>query len=154
MLGLNISRVPRQDLSLYDGLRGGCFYNVGAGSFSHPYWTNLDHATELPFYVFTLGKLADYLLTIHGLRLGYTELNPLALNPTIIAASLIMYPVFLYVTCLIAGKHPWRSMVLLPGLLPWIVVGWYLAVLTLGAEPAPAHVPPHLALYSAKSIPR
>ena len=72
----------------------------------------------LPFYVFTLGKLADYVLTIHGLRLGYTELNMFALNPAVIAASLIMYPVFLYVVCLAAGKHPWRSLVLFPGLAP------------------------------------
>lgn len=45
VLGFNVNRI-KLDNSLYDGLRGGRFFNVGAGSFSHPYWTNLDHATE------------------------------------------------------------------------------------------------------------
>lgn len=41
---------PKLDLSLYDrypadSLAARRFYNIGAGSFAHPYWTNIDFAT-------------------------------------------------------------------------------------------------------------
>ena len=40
------------DLAIYnelynaDSLAEKCFYNIGAGSFRHPYWTNVDHYSE------------------------------------------------------------------------------------------------------------
>jgi predicted SAM-dependent methyltransferase len=42
---------PSLDLSLYDrypaeSLAARRFYNIGAGSFAHPYWTNLDYSTD------------------------------------------------------------------------------------------------------------
>lgn len=62
-LGLQVTRVrppgtpekrrpkqPKLDPSLYDrypadSIKGRRFYNIGAGSFAHPYWTNIDYAT-------------------------------------------------------------------------------------------------------------
>ena len=62
-LGLQVTRVrppgtpekrrprqPKLDLSLYDrypadSIKERRFYNIGAGSFAHPYWTNIDYAT-------------------------------------------------------------------------------------------------------------
>lgn len=51
-VGLQITRLPKNDLALYkklypaDVLAGRRFYNVGAGTFRHPYWTNLDFVSE------------------------------------------------------------------------------------------------------------
>lgn len=52
-LGFDITRKvkPEPNLSVYDdfpkdSLLGRRFYNIGAGSFGHPYWTNIDYATE------------------------------------------------------------------------------------------------------------
>ena len=54
-LGYSITRVTRvdPDLSLYDGVPAESlsqhhFYNIGAGLFLHPYWTNIDYGT--PWY--------------------------------------------------------------------------------------------------------
>ena len=51
--GFDIIRISeaRPDLGLYDGfpvesLSKKRFYNIGAGLFKHPYWTNVDYATE------------------------------------------------------------------------------------------------------------
>jgi predicted SAM-dependent methyltransferase len=49
--GYDVRRVedPADDLEMYrrvysaDSLARKAFYNIGAGSFSHPYWTNVDH---------------------------------------------------------------------------------------------------------------
>lgn len=49
---LNAKRAPRLELELYkqlypeDSLANRRFYNVGAGGFSHPYWTNIDHQSD------------------------------------------------------------------------------------------------------------
>lgn len=49
--GYRISRIDRLDLSAYsryseEARKNRRFYNVGAGSFQHPYWTNIDYASE------------------------------------------------------------------------------------------------------------
>lgn len=41
-LGYNITKIPKPDLSLYKPYKEGTFYNIGAGSFRHPYWCNID----------------------------------------------------------------------------------------------------------------
>ena len=49
--GFDIIRKPKTDFSVYDNfveeslLKRRC-YNIGAGSFGHPYWTNIDYATK------------------------------------------------------------------------------------------------------------
>ncbi len=52
-LGFDIVRMKKQEkvFSLYDNfphesLRERRFYNIGAGSFKHPYWTNIDFASD------------------------------------------------------------------------------------------------------------
>lgn len=50
-LGFEITRIPTSDLDLYDrfpreSLLAKRFYNVGAGQFAHPYWTNIDYSSE------------------------------------------------------------------------------------------------------------
>jgi len=50
-LGLELVIKQNQDLSVYDdyppeSLKNKRFYNIGAGSFRHPYWTNVDFSTE------------------------------------------------------------------------------------------------------------
>jgi predicted SAM-dependent methyltransferase len=52
-MGYDIVRKPlaESSLYLYDGFESAClaekrFYNVGAGDFYHPYWTNIDYPTE------------------------------------------------------------------------------------------------------------
>lgn len=50
-LGYTIAKIKKPDLSVYDefppeSLLGKKFFNIGAGSFRHPYWTNIDYATE------------------------------------------------------------------------------------------------------------
>lgn len=49
--GFDIIRKAKTDFSAYDNfpeesLLERRFYNIGAGSFGHPYWTNVDYATE------------------------------------------------------------------------------------------------------------
>ena len=49
--GFDIIRKPKTDLSVYDNfpeesLLKRRFYNIGAGSFGHPYWTNVDYTSE------------------------------------------------------------------------------------------------------------
>lgn len=49
--GLSISKRPRDDLGLYsdyhpESLANRLFYNIGAGNFYHPYWTNVDYSSE------------------------------------------------------------------------------------------------------------
>lgn len=50
-LGFEVHRIPREQPGLYDGyaresLSERRFYNIGAGNFFHPYWTNVDYSTE------------------------------------------------------------------------------------------------------------
>jgi len=50
-LGYTVAKLPIADLSRYEefpveSLAGRRFYNIGAGSFSHAYWTNVDYGTE------------------------------------------------------------------------------------------------------------
>lgn len=50
-IGYTIAKIKKPDLSLYneyprESLLGKRFYNIGAGSFRHPYWTNVDYSTE------------------------------------------------------------------------------------------------------------
>jgi SAM-dependent methyltransferase len=49
--GFEIRRKPKLSNRVYDtfpkqALSEKHFYNIGAGSFQHPYWTNIDYATE------------------------------------------------------------------------------------------------------------
>ena len=49
--GYNISKLPKPSLSNYDNfsedsLLNKRFYNIGSGSFKHPYWTNIDYETD------------------------------------------------------------------------------------------------------------
>lgn len=51
--GYRVTRINRTDSILYksfpaDSLQQRRFYNIGAGTFSHPYWTNIDFAS--PWY--------------------------------------------------------------------------------------------------------
>jgi predicted SAM-dependent methyltransferase len=71
--GYTISKTQQSkdfDLDLYqklfprESLENKCFYNIGAGSFSHPYWTNVDlksdwykHAQKSKFINFDLQSL-------------------------------------------------------------------------------------------------
>jgi SAM-dependent methyltransferase len=65
--GLEIHRVPADDLPLYRSLYPASsveqrrFYNVGAGAFFHPAWTNIDHASE--WYGRVLGPILEHDLT-------------------------------------------------------------------------------------------
>ena len=50
-LGYEVRKRPQADPRAYDSFpeesrRSKRFYNIGAGTFSHPYWTNVDYATE------------------------------------------------------------------------------------------------------------
>lgn len=53
-LGYSIKKIPKTDLSIYekhyspDTLNNKRFYNIGAGSFYHQYWTNIDYYS--PWY--------------------------------------------------------------------------------------------------------
>lgn len=52
LIGLEVRRIPPEDTAMYLRLYGKestqerRFYNVGAGSFSHPCWTNLDYISD------------------------------------------------------------------------------------------------------------
>ncbi|MEM6630474.1 MAG: methyltransferase domain-containing protein [Bacteroidota bacterium] len=51
-LGYDIKKRPKADLNIYqqlyskESLENKRFYNVGAGGFSHPYWTNVDFLSD------------------------------------------------------------------------------------------------------------
>lgn len=50
-LGFDITRTQKADTNLYgnfpqESLVKRRFYNIGAGLFEHPYWTNIDYATD------------------------------------------------------------------------------------------------------------
>lgn len=52
-LGYQVKKIPKnQDIVLYrqlypqDSLTGRRFYNIGAGDFQHPFWTNVDYYNE------------------------------------------------------------------------------------------------------------
>lgn len=72
--GIDLVRIPPSDLSLYDGfpdesLKGRRFYNVGAGLFSHPYWTNVDHDSDHYRLVQTTSYLSYNLMKLEPLPL-------------------------------------------------------------------------------------
>ncbi len=72
--GLKITRISKLKPSLSgyesfnpDSLRRKRFYNIGSGIFYHPYWTNIDYATEYysvdqkkPFINYDLTKLESF----------------------------------------------------------------------------------------------
>lgn len=61
-LGVDVRPVVLDDRELYDRLYpGGRFYNIGAGGFSHPCWTNIDHAST--WYSGVQGVFLDHDLT-------------------------------------------------------------------------------------------
>lgn len=50
-IGIELKRKAKTDLSFYQNfpqqsLKERLFFNIGAGSFEHPMWTNIDYATE------------------------------------------------------------------------------------------------------------
>ena len=51
-LGYDVKKRPASDLAVYeqyysqDSLENKRFYNIGAGGFSHPYWTNVDFSSD------------------------------------------------------------------------------------------------------------
>lgn len=70
--GYQLTKIERNDHAAYAGyskssLKEARFYNVGAGNFYHPYWTNIDYATEHyaqhqrhPFINHNLMELSDF----------------------------------------------------------------------------------------------
>src|SRR5690348_12674949 len=51
LAGMDVQELPRNDLTLYAGfaresLESRAFYNIGAGKFRHPYWTNIDLSSD------------------------------------------------------------------------------------------------------------
>ena len=62
--GLQITRLPKSDISLYEKLyspetlAAKRFYNIGAGTFRHPFWTNLDFVS--PWYAKAQGHVVHY----------------------------------------------------------------------------------------------
>jgi predicted SAM-dependent methyltransferase len=51
-LGYDVKKIPKTDLAVYkeyynkDSIDNKRFYNIGAGNFHHPYWTNVDYFSE------------------------------------------------------------------------------------------------------------
>lgn len=51
-LGYDVKKMPKTDLAIYkkhynkDSINNKRFYNLGAGSFYHPYWTNIDYYSD------------------------------------------------------------------------------------------------------------
>lgn len=87
-LGLDLVRYigPKEDLSIYHKtynefiLKQKPFYNIGAGSFYHPYWTNIDLATswyrpiqKIPFIDFNLMHLLPLPLPDNTAKIMYTS---------------------------------------------------------------------------------
>ncbi len=76
-MGFQIQKAPKTDyrLSLYqdyypmESLKERRFYNIGAGSFYHPYWTNVDHISA--WYA------ANTEHTLKGINYDLFELKPL-----------------------------------------------------------------------------
>lgn len=78
-LGYDIHRVPDSlDKGLYarlypaDSLKNRRFYNIGAGAFSHPYWTNVDYESE--WYA------ANRANTLAGIQYDLFSLQPLPID--------------------------------------------------------------------------
>jgi SAM-dependent methyltransferase len=84
-LGIEVHRIPREQPTLYrvyptESLIGRRFYNIGAGNFYHPYWTNVDYATEhyreeqtAPFLSFDLMSLRSLPIADNSAELVYTS---------------------------------------------------------------------------------
>lgn len=75
-LGYDVHRLPdRLDKALYErlypeeSLRSRRFYNIGAGSFYHPYWTNVDYLSD--WYAFNREQ------TLSGIQYDLFSLEPL-----------------------------------------------------------------------------
>lgn len=80
-----IQQIEQQDHLLYqkfpqESLAARRFYNVGAGSFSHPYWTNIDYATEhyaqyqqQPFINHNLMALQDFPIAGNSAQAVYSS---------------------------------------------------------------------------------
>ena len=78
-------REPAADDALYEDyprelLRRRAFINIGAGSFSHPHWTNLDYSSDWygevqghGFVPYDLTSLAPLPLANQSIQLAYTS---------------------------------------------------------------------------------
>lgn len=69
-----------QNLYSEDSLENKRFYNIGAGSFSHNYWTNIDYATDYyaeqqrsGFINHNLMSLSDILVESNTAEIVYTS---------------------------------------------------------------------------------
>ena len=61
-----------KDLYPEDSLNNKKFYNIGAGGFSHPYWTNIDYNSE--WYASNKAK------TLKGIQYDLFSLKPLPID--------------------------------------------------------------------------
>jgi hypothetical protein len=79
------------------------------------------------------GKTVDLTLTSIGLALGCVEMNPRSLTPLGLFLCLIVLPAVLSSVETLAEKwgfqHRW--ILLLPGAMAWVPVGWNLGVMLL-----------------------
>lgn len=85
-LGYSVTRIDPPNLTLYgqypkQSLADRRFYNVGAGQFRHPYWTNIDHGTDyydaylkkFPFIDHDLMALKPFQIESESAEIVYTS---------------------------------------------------------------------------------
>lgn len=77
-MGYEIKKLPKPSITLYhdlypeESIINKRFYNIGAGGFYHPYWTNVDYDSE--WYAFNRD------LTLQGIQYDLLALEPLPID--------------------------------------------------------------------------